>query len=36
MNTFNETALKARLRTIAKERGVTNNEIWKRLVLERF
>lgn len=33
---MNETALKERLKTIASEKGVRFNEIWKQLLLERF
>jgi len=33
---MNEDALKQRLRVIAKEKGVSFNEIWKQLLLERF
>ena len=33
---MNETALKERLRTISKTKGITVNEIWKQLILERF
>ena len=29
-------ALKARLKAIAGDRGVTFNEIWRQLLLERF
>jgi len=32
----NEQALKDHLRNLAKEEGKTSNEIWKRLLLERF
>jgi predicted nucleotidyltransferase component of viral defense system len=33
---MNETALKDRLKVIAKEKGVTFNETWKQFLLERF
>lgn len=33
---MNETALKDRLKIIAKEKGVTFNELWKKFLLERF
>lgn len=33
---MNETALKERVKIIAKEKGVTFNEVWKQLLLERF
>lgn len=33
---MNETALKDRLKIIAKEKGLTFNEIWKQFLLERF
>ena len=33
---MNETALKERLKVVAKEKGVLFNEIWKQLLLERF
>ncbi len=33
---MNENALKERLKTISKEMGVTFNDCWKRLLLERF
>ncbi|KTD34452.1 hypothetical protein Lmor_1849 [Legionella moravica] len=33
---MNEAALKARLKTIAQEKSVTFNEVWKQLLLERF
>ena len=33
---MNEQALKDRLQTIAKEKGVRFNECWKKLLLERF
>jgi predicted nucleotidyltransferase component of viral defense system len=33
---MNETALKERLKTIAKEKGLTFNECWKQLLLERM
>lgn len=33
---MNEAALKARLKTIAREKSVTFNEVWKQLLLERF
>ena len=33
---MNETALKDRLKSIAKERGARFNEVWKQLLLERF
>ena len=33
---MNETALKERLKVIAKEKGVTFNECWKQLLLERM
>lgn len=33
---MNENGLKDRLRTIAKEQGITFNECWKELLLERF
>jgi predicted nucleotidyltransferase component of viral defense system len=32
----NESALKERLKTISREKGVTFNDCWKRLLLERF
>lgn len=32
---MNDTALKERLRTIAQEKGITFNECWKQLLLER-
>lgn len=33
---MNEQALKERLKTISKEMGITFNDCWKRLLLERF
>ena len=33
---MNETALKERLKVIAKDKGVSFNEVWKQLLLERF
>lgn len=33
---MNEAALKARLKTIAREKSVTFNEVWKQLLLEKF
>jgi len=33
---MNENALKERLKTISKEMGITFNDCWKRLLLERF
>jgi hypothetical protein len=33
---MNETALKERLKTVAKERGIFFNEAWRQLLLERF
>ncbi|MDY0040542.1 MAG: nucleotidyl transferase AbiEii/AbiGii toxin family protein [Desulforhabdus sp.] len=33
---MNESALKERLKTISKEMGITFNDCWKRLLLERF
>jgi predicted nucleotidyltransferase component of viral defense system len=33
---MNETALKDRLKVIAKEKGSTFNEVWKQFLLERF
>ncbi len=33
---MNEAELKDRLKTIANEKGVRFNEIWKQLLLERF
>jgi predicted nucleotidyltransferase component of viral defense system len=33
---MNETALKERIKIIAKTKGVTFNEIWKQILLERF
>ncbi|HAR42570.1 MAG TPA: hypothetical protein DCS07_08060 [Bdellovibrionales bacterium] len=33
---MNETALKERIKAIAKDRGVPFNEVWKQLLLERF
>lgn len=33
---MNETALKDKLKTIAKDKGVGFNELWKQLLLERF
>lgn len=33
---MNETALKERLKVVAKEKGITFNEVWKQLLLERF
>lgn len=33
---MNETALKERLKTIAKEKNISFNEVWKQLLLERF
>jgi len=33
---MNETALKERLKTIAQEKGITFNECWKQLLLERM
>ena len=33
---MNETALKERLKTIAKEKETTLNKVWKQLLLERF
>jgi len=33
---MNESALKARLKTISNDMGVTFNDCWKRLLLERF
>lgn len=33
---MNEAALKARLKTIAREKSLTFNEVWKQLLLERF
>src|SRR4051794_21961991 len=33
---MNDTALKERLRVIGKEKGITFNEAWKQLLLERF
>lgn len=33
---MNEAVLKARLKTIAQEKSVTFNEVWKQLLLERF
>lgn len=33
---MNETALKERLKVVAKTKGVSFNEIWKQLLLERF
>lgn len=33
---MNESALKARLKVIAAEKGVTFNQVWKQLLLERF
>lgn len=33
---MNENALKERLKTISKELGITFNDCWKRLLLERF
>lgn len=33
---MNETALKDRLKIIAKEKGISFNEIWKQFLLERF
>lgn len=33
---MNTNALKDRLKVIAKEKGVTFNEVWKQLLLERF
>ncbi len=33
---MNETAIKERLKVIAKEKGVTFNECWKQLLLERM
>lgn len=33
---INEQALKDRLQTIAKEKGIPFNACWKQLLLERF
>lgn len=33
---MNETALKDRLKAIAKDKGVSFNEVWKQLLIERF
>ncbi len=33
---MNETALKERLKIVAKNKGATFNVIWKQLLLERF
>lgn len=33
---MNESALKERLKSIAKEKGIAFNEIWKQFLLERF
>lgn len=33
---MNETALKERLKVVAKTKGISFNEIWKQLLLERF
>ncbi len=33
---MNESALKSRLKVIAKEKTMTFNQIWKQLLLERF
>jgi predicted nucleotidyltransferase component of viral defense system len=33
---MNETALKERLKTIAAEKNITLNKVWKQLLLERF
>lgn len=33
---MNEQALKDRLQTISKEKGIFFNECWKKLILERF
>lgn len=33
---MNEQALKDRLQTISKEKGIHFNECWKKLLLERF
>lgn len=33
---MNEQALKDRLQSISKERGIRFNECWKKLLLERF
>lgn len=33
---INEQALKGRLQTIAKEKGIPFNSCWKQLLLERF
>lgn len=33
---MNEQALKDRLQTISKEKGIQFNECWKKLLLERF
>jgi hypothetical protein len=33
---MNETALKERIKAVAKEKGINFNEVWKQLLLERF
>ena len=33
---MNETALKERIRSVAKDKGINFNEVWKQLLLERF
>jgi len=33
---MNETALKERIKAVAKNKGITFNEVWKQLLLERF